>query len=105
MAGTTRLELATSAVTVGGVQVLSTTWKSTDGTASHWKYIKDNANVYRESLWESWGGRRVISELPVTRQESRLIARSFAIRREQDHFLQPDQPGTKQLLRYRYLKI
>jgi hypothetical protein len=41
MAGTTRLELATSAVTV------STTWKSTDGTASHWKYVVDNVNVYR----------------------------------------------------------
>jgi hypothetical protein len=70
MAGTTRLELATSAVTVSGLQVLSTTWKSTDGTASHWKYIIDNTNVYRdvyrEGLWESWGGRRVISELPVT---------------------------------------
>ena len=37
MAGTTRLELATSAVT----EALSTTWKSTDGTASHWKYIID----------------------------------------------------------------
>jgi hypothetical protein len=70
MAGTTRLELATSAVTVSGLQVLSTTWKSTDGTASHWKYIIDNTNVYRdvyrEGLWESWGGRRVISVLPVT---------------------------------------
>jgi hypothetical protein len=32
MAGTTRLELATSAVT---------------GTASHWKYVVDNVNVYR----------------------------------------------------------
>jgi len=40
MAGTTRLELATSAVT-------ATTWKSTDGTVSHWKYIIDNAIVYR----------------------------------------------------------
>jgi len=48
MAGTTRLELATSAVTVSGLQVLSTTWKSTDGTASHWKYIIDNAIVYRD---------------------------------------------------------
>jgi hypothetical protein len=33
MAGTTRLELATSAVT---------------GTRSHWKYVVDNANVYRD---------------------------------------------------------
>jgi hypothetical protein len=72
MAGTARLELATSAATVSGLQVLSTTWKSTDGTVSHWKYIYiiDNANVYREvyreGLWESWGGRHVISELPVT---------------------------------------
>jgi hypothetical protein len=48
MAGTTRLELATSAVTVSGLQVLSTTWKSTDGTASHWKYVIDNVNVYRD---------------------------------------------------------
>ncbi len=43
MAGTTRLELATSAVIV-----LSMTWKSTDGTRSHWKYVVDNANVYRD---------------------------------------------------------
>jgi hypothetical protein len=48
MAGTTRLELATSAVTVSGLQVLSTTWKSTDGTASHWKYIIGNVIVYRD---------------------------------------------------------
>ena len=41
MAGTTRLELATSAVT-------ATTWKSTDGTASHWKYVVDNVIVYRD---------------------------------------------------------
>ena len=47
MAGTTRLELATSAVTVSGFQVLSTTWKSTDGSASHWKYIIGNVIVYR----------------------------------------------------------
>src|ERR1700741_2526244 len=31
-----------------GLQVLSTTWKSTDGTASHSKGILDNANVYRD---------------------------------------------------------
>ena len=49
MAGTTRLELATSAVTVSGFQVLSTTWKSTDGSASHWKYIIGNVIVYRAS--------------------------------------------------------
>jgi hypothetical protein len=48
MAGTTGLEPATSAVTVSGLQVLSTTWKSTDGTASHWKYIEDNVIVYRD---------------------------------------------------------
>jgi hypothetical protein len=30
-----------------GLQVLSTTWKSTDGTASHWKYIIGNVIVYR----------------------------------------------------------
>jgi hypothetical protein len=41
MAGTTRLELATSAVT-------ATTWKSTDGTRSHWKYVVDNVIVYRD---------------------------------------------------------
>jgi hypothetical protein len=49
MAGTTGLELATSAVTVSGIQVLSTTWKITDGTASHRKYTIANANVYRGS--------------------------------------------------------
>ncbi len=41
MAGTTGLEPATSAVT-------ATTWKSTDGTASHWKYVEDNVIVYRD---------------------------------------------------------
>ena len=35
-------------MTVSGLQVLSTTWKSTDGTASHWKYIIDNVIVYRD---------------------------------------------------------
>jgi hypothetical protein len=35
-------------VTVNGLSVLSTTWKSTDGTLSHWKYIIDNVNVYRD---------------------------------------------------------
>ena len=48
MAGTTGLEPAASAVTVSGSQVLSTTWKSTDGTRSHWKYMVDDANVYRD---------------------------------------------------------
>jgi hypothetical protein len=48
MAGTTGLEPAASAVTVSGLQVLSTTWKSTDGTASHWKYVVDNVIVYRD---------------------------------------------------------
>jgi len=48
MVGTTRLELATSAVTARRFEVLSTTWKSTDGTVSHWKYIKGNAIVYRD---------------------------------------------------------
>src|SRR6267142_3643922 len=37
------------AVTVSGIQVLSTTWKSTDGTVSHGKYIIGNAIVYRGS--------------------------------------------------------
>jgi hypothetical protein len=46
MAGTTRLELATAAVTVSGLRVLSTTWKSTDGTASHWKYIIHHRQRY-----------------------------------------------------------
>jgi len=46
MAGTTRPELAISAVTVSGLQVFSTTWKSTDGTASHWKYVTGNIIVY-----------------------------------------------------------
>jgi len=35
------------AVTVSWLQVLSTTYKSTDGTRSHWKYVVDNAIVYR----------------------------------------------------------
>src|ERR1700675_3904403 len=48
MAGTTRLELATSAVTVSGLSVLSTTWKSPDGIRSHWKYVVDNVIVYRD---------------------------------------------------------
>jgi hypothetical protein len=48
MAGTTGLEPAASAVTVSGLQVLSTTWKSTDGTASHWKYVVSNVIVYRD---------------------------------------------------------
>jgi len=48
MAGTTGLEPATSAVTVSGLQVLSTTWKSTDGTRSHWKYVVGNVIVYRD---------------------------------------------------------
>jgi hypothetical protein len=45
VAGTTGLEPAASAVTVSGLQVLSTTWKSTDGTASQWKYVVDNVIV------------------------------------------------------------
>src|SRR5258707_11794103 len=48
MAGTTGLEPAASAVTVSGIQLLSTTWKSTDGTVSHGKYIIGNAIVYRD---------------------------------------------------------
>jgi hypothetical protein len=44
----TKVELATAAVTVSGLQVLSTTGKSTDGTASHWKYVLDNVIVYRD---------------------------------------------------------
>jgi len=48
LAGTTGLEPAASAVTVSGLQVLSTTWKSTDGTASHWKYVVDDVIVYRD---------------------------------------------------------
>jgi hypothetical protein len=72
MAGTTRLELATSAVTVSGLQVLSTTWKSTDGTASHRKYIIDNVNVYRDVYRVVSVNRtgRVVSGLSVNRAES-----------------------------------
>jgi hypothetical protein len=44
----TVLEPATSAVTVKWSGVLSTTWKSTDATASHWKYIIGNVIVYRD---------------------------------------------------------
>jgi hypothetical protein len=47
IAGTTRLELATSAVTVSGIRVLLTTWKSTDGTVNHWKYIRHHYCVSR----------------------------------------------------------
>jgi hypothetical protein len=43
-----RLKLATSAVTVSGLQVLSTTSKSTDGTGSHWKCVVDNIIVCRD---------------------------------------------------------
>src|SRR5882762_2959775 len=42
------------AVTVSGLSVLSTTWKSTDGTASHWKYIVDNVIVYRDVYRENF---------------------------------------------------
>jgi hypothetical protein len=38
----TRIGLATSAATVSGLQVLSTTWRTTDGNANHWKYVADN---------------------------------------------------------------
>jgi hypothetical protein len=54
MAGTTRLELATSAVTVSELSALSTTWKSTDGTRSHWKYVVDNVIVYRDVYREGF---------------------------------------------------
>jgi hypothetical protein len=54
MAGTTGLEPATSAVTVSGLQVLSTTRKSTDGTRSHWKYVVDNVIVYRDVYREGF---------------------------------------------------
>jgi len=54
-------------VTVSGLQVLSTTWKSTDGTASHWKYVVDKVIVYRElSSTQGW---RVISASPVSVQD------------------------------------
>jgi hypothetical protein len=46
--GTDSLNLLAAAVTVSGIQVLSTKWKSTDGTASHWKYILGNVIVYRD---------------------------------------------------------
>jgi len=64
MAGTTRLELATSAVTVSGLSVLSTTWKSTDGTASHWKYVEDSVIVYRGyQTWCCAGPPLIVSKL------------------------------------------
>jgi hypothetical protein len=63
MAGTTGLEPAASAVTVSGLQVLSTTWKSTDGTVSHWKYIMGNVIVYRGVYRGSGSTRRRLSEL------------------------------------------
>jgi hypothetical protein len=52
LAGTTGLEPAASAETVSGLQVLSTTWKSTDGTASPSKYVIDNAILYRDGIAE-----------------------------------------------------
>src|ERR1700730_16315815 len=75
MAGTTRLELATSAVTVSGLQVLSTTWKSTDGTVSHWKYtlawiIHDLTGEKRKDALKGvmntgfWRTRHSLSEHP-----------------------------------------
>ena len=43
------------AVTAREFEVLSTTERSTDGTASHWKYIIGNAIVYRDAyLLEGW---------------------------------------------------
>jgi len=38
--------LLARAGTVSGLQVLSTTWKSTEGTVSHWKYVVDDVTVY-----------------------------------------------------------
>ena len=43
-----------SAVTVIALQVLSTTWKGTDGTASHWKYVVGNVIVYRDMYREGF---------------------------------------------------
>src|SRR5258708_21945359 len=53
MAGAKRLGLATSAVTVSWLQILLTTWKSTDGTPSHLKYIIGNGILYRH-LYRGW---------------------------------------------------
>jgi hypothetical protein len=41
---------ATSCVAVSGAQVLSTVWKSTDGTAGYWKYVVDNVIVNRDPM-------------------------------------------------------
>src|SRR6202158_2042920 len=46
MARTMKLEPAASAVTVSGIQVLSTTCKSTDGISGQGKYITDLTFVY-----------------------------------------------------------
>ena len=116
MAGTTRLELATSAVTEWVLQQLRRHAGTAKRSASHirhiklwvglwvgnsggelsryylmhWKYIIGNVivyrDVYRESLSESWGGGRVTSKLPVTRQ--RIPTYSQALR---------DPPGTRSL--------
>jgi hypothetical protein len=76
MAGTTRLELATSAVTVSGLQVLSTTWKSTDGIASHWKYIIGNVNVYRDVYRDDFvSGARLASNFRFAGNRSRIDAK------------------------------
>jgi hypothetical protein len=50
-----------------GLQVLLMTWKSTDGTVSHWKYTKGDAIVYRDVYRATPGvmrGQSVSSELP-----------------------------------------
>jgi hypothetical protein len=67
-----------AAVTVSGLQVLSTTWKSTNGTASHCKYIIDNANVYRDGYRVTSVNRigRVVSDLPDNREQSRSLPTS-----------------------------
>ena len=47
-------------MTVSGLQVLSTTWKSADGTASHWKYVVDNVIVYRD-VYRAWASNNSVT--------------------------------------------
>jgi hypothetical protein len=117
MAGTTRLELATSAVTEltrtrglpkypqdaqdttncelsCGLEILE---ENCPDTTSHalevhhsQRYCVSLCVSRKASRSRGKEGASLPSCLPMPRQESRLIARSFAIRLEQDHFLQAE---------------
>jgi hypothetical protein len=93
LAGLSRNPQNFRAVTVSGFQVLSTTWKSTDGTASHWKYIVDNLIVYRDLYCEGFVSRaKLTSNFRFARNPSRIDAKHG------DHFVQADLNGTDPLV-------